>query len=134
MIRIVVVGSLVAGFLVFVIVVSFTVGFGLVGTGLFSKMFPMTGINGMGHGLHSFESSRLILLTHNVLDMFSQPGVVMVMEDAVVPAGLDSKAIEVDIVLDNMLVFAHLEVINAIFCISCGIDGAKLNMEGLDEC
>ena len=134
MIRIVVVGSLVAGFLVFVIVVSFTVGFGLVSTGLFSETFPMIGVNGMGHGLHSFESSRLTLLTHNVLDTFSQPGVVTVTEDAVIPAGLDSKVIEVDIVLDDMLVFVHLEVINAVFCISCGIDGAELNMEGLDEC
>ena len=134
MIRIVAVGSLVARFLVFVIVVSFTVGFGLVGMGLFSETFPMTGINGMGHGLHGFESSRLTLLTHNVLDTFGQPGVVMVMEDAVIPAGLDSKAIEVDIVLDNMLVFMLLEVINAVFCISCGINGAELNMEGPDEC
>ena len=134
MIRIVAVGSLVAGFLVFVIVVSFTVGFGLVSMGLFSETFPMMGINGMGHGLHGFESSRLTLLTHNVLDMFGQPGVVMVTEDAVIPAGLDSKVIEVDVVLDDMLVFMLLEVINAIFCISCGINGAELNTEGPDEC
>ena len=73
------------------------------------------------------------LLAHNILDVLRQPGIVTVMEDGLVPTGMDSETGELDVVLDDVLIFLHLQVFNAIFCVGCGIDRAKLNTEGTDE-
>lgn len=57
------------------------------------------------------------------------------------PAGLDREAVEVDVILDNVLVFLHLQVIrlaaaviDAVFGISCGVEGSELGSEHLDKC
>ena len=57
----------------------------------------------------------------------------MAMKDGVVPASLDGKMVELNIVLHDALIILHLEVVNSVFRISGGVDGAKLGMEGTDE-
>ena len=93
----------------------------------------MSGVNVVCNGLHFGESWRLPLLTHNVLNAFSEPGVVAVPEDTFIPASADSEMVEFDIIFDNMLIIMHLEIIDSIFSISSGIYGAELCAEGLDK-
>ena len=57
----------------------------------------------------------------------------MAMKDGVVPASLDGKMVELNIVLHDALIILHLEVVNSVFRVSGGVDGAKLGMEGTDE-
>ena len=54
-------------------------------------------------------------------------------EDRVIPASLDSKMVELNIVLHDALIVLHLEIVISVFRIGGGIDGAKLGMEGTDE-
>ena len=78
-------------------------------------------------------SVRLPLLTHNVLNVFSKSRVVAVPEDTFIPAGADSEMVEFDIILYNMLVIMHLEVIDSIFGVSGGVYGTELSVESLDK-
>jgi hypothetical protein len=71
---------------------------------------------------------------HNVFDVFCENGVIAVTENTVVPAGVDSKTVELDVVLDNVLTVLHLQVVDAIFSISGRVDGAELGAESADEC
>ena len=76
---------------------------------------------------------RLALLTHDVFDTFRKSGVLTVSEYAVIPACLDSKMIKVNVILKDVVVFAHLEVVQGIFSIHSRINGAKLGAESADE-
>ena len=93
----------------------------------------MTGVDVMRKGFHFGECRRLPLLTHNVFNAFGESGIVVVLEDTFIPAGADSKTVEFDIILHNMLVIMHLEVINSVFGISSGVYGTKLSAESLDK-
>ena len=93
----------------------------------------MMGIDVMCKGLHFGECQRLPLLTHNVFDVFSESGIVAVPEDTFIPAGADSKMVEFDVILHNMLVIMHLEVINSILGISSGVYRTELHAESLDK-
>ena len=73
------------------------------------------------------------MLTHNVLDAFSEPGIVAVAEDTVIPTGTDGKTVEFNVILDNVLVVLHFEVVDSIFHIGSRINGAELDTEGLEE-
>ena len=73
------------------------------------------------------------MLTHNVFDAFSESGIVAVPEDTFIPAGADSEMVEFDVILYNMLVIMHLEVIDSIFGVSGGVYGTKLSAESLDK-
>ena len=84
------------------------VGLVLSGVGLLMEAFPVSGVDVVCNGLHFGESWRLPLLTHNVLNAFSEPGVVAVPEDTFIPAGADSEMVEFDIIFDNMLIIMHL--------------------------
>ena len=87
----------------------------------------------MSKDLHGFESGGFAVLTHNVLDAFGEPGVIAVAEDTVIPTGADGKTVEFDIILDNVLVVLHFEVVDSIFCIGSRINGAELDVEGSEE-
>ena len=137
-----VVGFVAARSLIFLVVgfVAFVVGFVVIvvrlvlsGMGFSVEAFPMMGTDVMCKGLHFGECRRLPLLTHNVFDAFSKSRIVAVPEDTFIPAGADSKMVEFDIILYNMLVIVHLEVINSIFGISGGVYGTKLSVESLDK-
>ena len=93
----------------------------------------MMGINVLCKGLHLGECQRLPLLTHNVFDAFSESGIVAVLEDTFIPAGADSKTVEFDVILYNMLIIVHFEVINSVFSIGGGVYGTKLSAESLDK-
>ena len=80
----------------------------------------MSGIDVMCKGLHFGECWRLPLLTHNVFDAFGKSRIVAVLEDTFIPAGADSEMVEFNIILYNMLVIVHLEVINSVFGVSGG--------------
>ena len=117
--------------------VAFVVGFVVIvvrlvlsSTGFFAEAFPMTGIDVMCKGLHLGECRRLPLLTHNV---FGESGIVAVPEDTFIPASADSKMVEFNIILYNMLVIVHFEVINSIFSVGSGVYGTKLSVESLDK-
>ena len=69
----------------------------------------------MRESLHGLESGRLALLAHNVFDLFRQSRIVMVMEDGIVPASTDRKTVEFDIVLHDVLIILHLEIVNSIY-------------------
>ena len=73
------------------------------------------------------------MLTHNVLDAFSEPGIIAVAEDTVIPTGADGKTIKFDIILDNVLVVLHFEVVDSVFRIGGRINGAELYTEGSEE-
>ena len=137
-----VVGFVTARSLIFLVIgfVAFVVGFdvivvGLVlsGMGFFVEAFPMMGINVMCKGLHLSECGRLPLLTHNVFNVFGESRIVAVPEDTFIPAGVDSEMVEFDVILYNMLVIVHFEVINSIFGISSGVYRTKLSAESLDK-
>ena len=55
-------------------------------------------------------------------------------EDTIVPTSADCEAVEFDILLDNVLVVLHLQIINTVFSIGSGVYGAKLGAEIPDEC
>ena len=57
----------------------------------------------------------------------------MVSEDTIVPACADHKVVKLNIILDNVLIVLHLQVINTIFSVGGGIYGSKLNSEIPDE-
>ena len=118
-----------------VLAIRLVIAFQLVlpGTGLFAVAFPITGVNGMSKDLHGFESGGFVMLTHNVLDAFGEPGVIAVVEDTVILTGADGKTVEFDIILDNVLVVLHFEVVDSVFHISSRINGAKLDTEGSEE-
>ena len=96
-------------------------------------LFPVMGVDGMCHILHFVECLWFPLLAHNVLDVLHQSGIVAVMEDGLVPTGTDSEMGELDVVLDDVLIFLHLQVVDAIFHVGHGVDRTKLSMEGTDE-
>ena len=93
----------------------------------------MSGIDVICKGLHFGECQRLPLLTHNVFDAFSKSGIVAVPEDTFIPASADSETVEFNVILYNMLIIMHFEVINSIFSIGGGIYGTKLSAESLDK-
>ena len=82
---------------------------------------------------HFLEHAGFTLLTHNVFDSFCQPRIVSVSEDSIIPAGTDGEAVELDVVLEDMMIILHSQVIDSVFCIGGRVDRAKLNMEGADE-
>jgi hypothetical protein len=90
------------------------------------ETFPVMGIDRVCEELHFVERDGLPLLAHDVFDAFSESRVVTVMEYAIIPASTDREPIELYVVLDYVLVVVRLEVVNAIFCVSIGIDRAKL--------
>ena len=55
-------------------------------------------------------------------------------EDTIVPTRMDCEAVELDIVLQDVLIVMHLQVVDSVFGVSGGIYGYKLSMEGADEC
>ena len=93
----------------------------------------MMGINVMCKGLHLGECQRLPLLTHNVFNVFGESGIVAVPEDTFISASADIKMVEFDIILYNMLVIMHFEVINSVFGVSGGVYRTKLSAESLDK-
>ena len=80
------------------------IGFTLLGVGFLAKTLVVMGVDGVRENLHGFESGQLALLAHNVFDLFSEAGIITVTEDGVVPASLDSKTVELDIVLHDVLI------------------------------
>ena len=54
-------------------------------------------------------------------------------EDTVIPAGLNRKTVELNIVLDDMLIILHLQVVNPVFGIGGQINRTKLGTESSDE-
>ena len=74
-------------------------------------------------GFHFGKCQRLPLLTHNVFNAFSESGIVAVPEDTFISAGADSKMVEFNVILYNMLLIMHLEVINSVFSVSSGVYG-----------
>ena len=125
---------LVVGFVAFVVrFVVIVVGLVLSGAGFFAEAFPLMGINVMCKGLHLGECWRLPLLTHNVFNAFGESRIVAVPEDTFIPAGADSKTVEFDIILYNMLVIMRFEVINSVLSIGSGVYRTKLIAESLDK-
>ena len=72
-------------------------------------------------------------MTHNVFNAFGESRIVAVLEDTFIPASADSKMVEFDIILYNMLVIVHFEVINSILSDGGGVYGTKLSAESLDK-
>ena len=87
----------------------------------------------MRESLHGLKSQGFALLAHDILDSFRQTGVVSVSEDTVIPASLNRETVELNIVLDNMLIILHLQVVNPVFGIGGRIDWTKLGTESSDE-
>ena len=119
----------------FVLAIRLVIAFGLVlpGTGLFMVTFPVMGVDGMSKDLHGFKGGVFAMLTHNVLDAFGEPRIIAVAEETVIPTGVDGKMVEFNVILDNVLVVLHFEVVDSIFCIHGRINGAKLDVEGSGE-
>ena len=93
----------------------------------------MTGINVLCKGLHLGECQRLPLLTHNVFNAFGKSRIVAVLEDTFIPAGADSEMVEFNVILYNMLVIVHFEVIDSVFGVGGGVYRTKLSVESLDK-
>ena len=85
----------VVGFVAFVVgFVVIVVRLVLSSAGFFMEAFPMMGIDVMCKGFHLGKCQRLPLLTHNVFNAFCESGIVAVLEDTFIPAGVDSKTVE----------------------------------------
>ena len=93
----------------------------------------MMGVDVMHKGFHFGECQRLPLLTHNVFNAFGKSGIVVVPEDTFIPASADSEMVEFDVILYNMLVIVHLEVIDSVFSIGGEVYRTELSAEGLDK-
>ena len=116
---------LVVGFVAFVVgFVVIVVGLVLSSAGFFAEVFPMSGIDVMCKGLHFSKCWKLPLLTHNVFEVFGESGIVVVLEDTFIPAGVDSETVEFDVIFYNMLIIVHFEVIDSIFSIGSGVYGS----------
>jgi hypothetical protein len=74
-------------------------------------------------------SGRFGLLAHDILNVFSQARVVAMAEYSIVPTSFNSKTVELNIVLDNSLVFTHLQIIDSIFSISNGVNRSEVRAE-----
>ena len=72
-------------------------------------------------------------MTHDILDPFGETRVVVVTKDLVIPMSAYCELVELDIILDNLLVVLHLQVIDCVFGIGSRVYGAKLGSEGADE-
>ena len=94
----------------------------------------MVGINGMCEQLHLGQSWRFALLTHDVLDMFGKSGIVMVPESAIIPTCLNRQHVKINIILENLLVVLHLQVVNRVFGICSRVSKTKLGAKGMDQC
>ena len=68
-------------------------------------------------------------MAHDVLDALRKSGIIPVTEHGFVPTSADSEAVEFNVILDNVLVVLHFEVIDSVFGISSGVNGAKLGTE-----
>ena len=87
----------------------------------------------MCESLHGLKSRGFALLAHDIFDSFHQTGVVLVSEDTIIPAGLNCETVKLNIILDDMLIILHLQVVNPIFGIGSWIDQTKLGMESSNE-
>ena len=72
-------------------------------------------------------------MTHDILDPFGETRLVAVTKDLVVPMHMYRELVELNIILDNLLVVLHLQVIDCVFGIGGRVYGAKLGSEGADE-
>ena len=72
-------------------------------------------------------------MTHDILDPFGETRVVAVTKDPVIPMGAYRELVELDIVLDNLLVVLHFQVVDCIFGIGGRVYGAKLGSKGADK-
>ena len=106
---------------------------GIFRAGLFTESFPVPGVNGVSKVLHSGKSGRFFLLSHDVLDAFCQTGVIAVAENTIIPASSDCKAVEIDVVVYNMLIVMHFQIVNSVFSIGNGINRTKLGAESADK-
>ena len=93
----------------------------------------MAGVDGVSKFLHSFKGRRFTLLTHSILNSLCKTGIIAVVENTVTPTGADGKAVEFDIILDNVLVVLHFKIVDPVFGIGSGINGAELDAESSDE-
>ena len=123
----------VVGLIVLAIGLVGTIGFVSAGMGFLMEAFPVVGVDGVSKFLHSFEGRRFTLLTHSILNSLCKTGIIAVAENTVTPAGADGKAVEFDIILDNMLVVLHFKIVDPVFGIGGGINGTKLDTESADE-
>ena len=137
-----VVGFVAARSLIFLVIgfVAFVVGFVVIvvrlvlsSVGFFVEAFPIMGVDVMHKGFNFSKCQWLPLLTHNVFNAFGKSRIVAVPEDTFIPAGADSETVEFNVILYNMLVIVHLEVINSVFGISGGVYGTELSTESLDK-
>ena len=110
-----------------------TIGFVSAGTGFLAETFPVAGVDGVSKFLHSFEGRRFTLLTHSILNSLCKTGIIAVAENTVIPASAEGKAVEFNIILDNVLVVLHFEIVDPVFGIGGGINGAELDAEISDE-
>ena len=83
------------------------------------------GVDGVGKVPHSLECRRFPLLAHDVLDALRKSGIILVTEHGFVPTSADSEAVEFDVILDNVLVVLHFEIIDSVFGISSGVNGGQ---------
>jgi len=110
------------------LVVGTIVGLGgwFVGARLFAETFPIASIDGVCQFLGVFESSRFDLLTHNVFDAFGQTRIVTMTEYSAVPTGANSESIEFNIVFDDPLIFAHLQIVDRVFGVASRINRTEV--------
>ena len=65
------------------------IGLGFTKVGFLMGLFPVTGVDGMCEFLYALKGLRFSLLSYDVLDSFSQSGVIVVTEYAVIPMRMD---------------------------------------------
>ena len=73
------------------------------------------------------------MVYHDVLDVLRKTGIISVMEHGAVPACLNSKTVELNIIFEDMVVFGHFQIINLIFSISSWVNQSKIGLESLDK-
>ena len=83
--------------------------------------------------LHFWEVCWFSLLTHNIFDLFGQSRIILVSENIVTPTYLDSSPIKINVILEDVLVIPHLQIVNGIFGICSWVNRTKLSTENMHK-
>ena len=70
---------------------------------------------------------------HDVLYALGKTRIISVTEHGVVPACLNSKTVELDIIFEDTVVSRHFQIFKLIFSISGWVNQSKIGLESLDK-
>ena len=103
-------------------------------SGLLTLMLPMAGIEVLSGILHILIGIGFVAKCNNwVFDVSRETLVVAAFENGIRIVEFDSVSIELRVVLDNLPIILHLDVLDGFFYVGYGVDVAVVSLENLEE-